>query len=316
MRVSELFEGRIKGATYTTKEVKGKVEKVIAELKGAHSAAWTKISKQYVELDTEIKKLEEQRAELNAELKAKATGVFDTEDEVLTRVVETSQLVLTLSKKVKTEAHPEVDGDAVVKALAEADLPKELRKMVSAIIKANTKITPAKETPERLTVKVNKVEESIGSTLTAIISAVKSWLKAFDSKYTKIAEMVKMLKVPVAEAVKRGWQPGSFPDFGSWLLQKHIVDEDDLDDAIDNAYVRDTEELELAQEIMRSIGKKDIKDVQAKALKMIESHANFCITGDNKEVNAKIKKVVPKYAAEVLRHLTKHWKDIKYLLED
>lgn len=193
MKVSELFEARIKGATYTTKEVKGKVEKVIAELKGSHSAAWTKISKQYVDLDTEIKRLEEQRAELNAELKAKATGVFDTEDEVLTRVVETAQLTLTLSKKVRTEAHPEVDAEGVVKSLAEADLPADLRKMVKAIIKANTKIKDAKETPERLTVKVNKVEESVGSTLMSIIAMVKSWFKVFDSKFSKLKAQVAAL---------------------------------------------------------------------------------------------------------------------------
>lgn len=188
-----LTEDRIKSATYTTHEVKGKVEKVIAELKGQHSSAWTKISKQYVELDTEIKTLEEQRTKLNVELKDKARDVFNVEDEILTRVVETAQLTLTLSKKFQKGSVPEVDAVGVVQALAEADLPKELRKIISTIIKANTKMSKPSETPERLTVKVNKVEESINSIVVGIILTIKSWLKIFDARYNRLEKMVKAL---------------------------------------------------------------------------------------------------------------------------
>jgi chromosome segregation ATPase len=193
MKLTDLFEARIKGATYTEKEASGKVQKVIAELKGQHSSAWTKISKQYIELDTEIKKLSESRDELNAELKSKATDVFEVEDEVLTRVVETAQLTITLSKKTKTAAGEEVDAEAVVKALAEADLPKELRKMINALIKAHTKAVPAKETPERLTVKVNKVEEGFITTAMALVAAIKSYLKDFTSKFSKLKAQVNAL---------------------------------------------------------------------------------------------------------------------------
>ncbi len=200
MKVSELFEARIKGALYTTKEVKGKIEKVIAELKGQNSSSWTKITKQFVDLDNEIKKLQDSREKLNLEIKDKATDVFDLEDEVLTRVVETAQLTVTLSKKVKKEAHPEVNADAVVDALAKADLPKELRKMVDACIKANTKMVAATETPERLTVKVNKVEESFSMSslimhMKEFMSQLQHWILAFDHKYTKVDEMVKMMRV-------------------------------------------------------------------------------------------------------------------------
>ena len=201
MKVSELFEARIKGALYTTKEVKGKIEKVIAELKGQNSSSWTKISKQYVDLDNEIKKLQDSREKLNLELKDRATDVFDLEDEILTRVVETAQLTITLSKKAKKEAHPEVNAEAVIDALAKADLPKDLRKMVDACIKANTKMVAASETPERLTVKVNKVEEAFSMSglimhMKEFMSQIKHWLLAFDHKYTKIDEMVRLMHVP------------------------------------------------------------------------------------------------------------------------
>src|SRR5271157_4146517 len=201
MKVSELFEARIKGALYTTKEVKGKIEKVIAELKGQNSSSWTKISKQYVDLDNEIKKLQDSREKLNLELKDRATDVFDLEDEILTRVVETAQLTITLSKKAKKEAHPEVNAEAVIDALAKADLPKDLRKMVDACIKANTKMVASSETPERLTVKVNKVDESFSMSglimhMKEFMSQIKHWLLAFDHKYTKIDEMVRLMHVP------------------------------------------------------------------------------------------------------------------------
>lgn len=198
MHVFDLLEERDPRGTYTLKEVKGKLDRVTTEIKGNKGAAWEKIAVQYHELDLSIKKLQSQRDDLNAEIKSKAKSLFDVEDETLTRVVETVNMTLTLSKKVHSPSVPKVDGDAVVRALAEADLPKELRKMVNAIIKANTKMTEPKTSPERLTVDKKEVNEAvslkgIAEFFSKIVSTIKSWFKVFDGKFNAVNRQVKAL---------------------------------------------------------------------------------------------------------------------------
>lgn len=176
---------------YSVIEVKGKVDRVIAVLEGKHSASWTKISNQYKELDKNIKKLEEKRKDLNKQIKDRAaTEIFAVEDEVLTRVVETCGMTITLSKKTKTEDSEKVDYEAVVKALAEANLPAELSKMLNELIKAHTKAVPGKTTPERLTIDV---KEGVGSFISNIVDRIKMWFKRFDKKFNNISAMIKSL---------------------------------------------------------------------------------------------------------------------------
>src|SRR5574344_1245495 len=119
MRVRELLEARKKGVTYTevaSKKNKAEqaVERVVAELSGATSGSWTKLSKKYIDLDDDLKKLQLDRDKLNAAIKEQAQDIFDTADEVLTRVIETAQLSITLSKKSQIPETKKVDYEAVV----------------------------------------------------------------------------------------------------------------------------------------------------------------------------------------------------------
>jgi chromosome segregation ATPase len=194
MKLQDLYEGRVKGITYTLKTVKEKIERVTAELKGKESATWTRIAKQYKELSDEIDSLKKKKDKLNVEIKDKATEIFDVEDQVLTRVVETTNLTITLSKKTRVEAHNEVDYEAVVKALAEADLPGNLRKIINKIVESNTKLVAASETPERLTVKYTEsVMEGIVDLLKTVVSKIKEALAVFDRKFSAIKKKVDAL---------------------------------------------------------------------------------------------------------------------------
>lgn len=197
--LQSINEARDPNVTYSTKEVKGKLDRVIADLAGKQSGEWTRISNQYIELDDSIKQLTLKRDELNTKLKEKATELFEAEDEVLTRVVETIQLTLTLSKKSVKPSVEVVDAEAVVKALSSANLPEKLKLMVDELIAANTTMSKEKVTPEKLSIK--RVDEaSIVGTIKGIIrtirksiSFVKSMLGGFDKDLLKIKKQIENL---------------------------------------------------------------------------------------------------------------------------
>ena len=195
MKVAELFEERKSGIVYVEKKVKGQLDRVTAELKGHPSSVWTKLTQEYVALEAAVSALSEQRNEINARLKDKAAELFDAEDMVLTRVVETCQLTITLSKKTRKEASEKVDAEAVVKALREMDLVPELKALIDDLVKANTKLIEASDVPEKLTVKVtegltwNKVVQFIGK----VVSKVMTRLKGVDADINELKDAVAAL---------------------------------------------------------------------------------------------------------------------------
>jgi hypothetical protein len=203
MRVRDLLEARKKGVTYTevaSKKNKAEqvVERVVAELSGATSGSWTKLSKKYIDLDDDLKKLQLDRDKLNAAIKEQAQDIFDTADEVLTRVIETAQLSITLSKKSQIPETKKVDYEAVVLSLTEAQLPEKLSKMIQELIDANTKIEPAKEVPEKLAVRRKKVDEAFGiqsikDAFTKIVSRIKRALGIFDDEFSRLKKQVNAL---------------------------------------------------------------------------------------------------------------------------
>lgn len=111
----------------------------------------------------------------------------------------------------------------------------------------------------------------------------------------------------LAEAKAKKKTSLEFPSFEGWLLQNQVADEDELYDAIDNAYNQDTYLSSLATAVKEAIGKKHIKDAQPQALKVIKSVAAFCITGSDRSVNVRLNNAVPTFAEEALEQLTKEW---------
>lgn len=100
MFLDELFEARQKhpDINYVEKKTKGIVDRVIAVLTGNKSGAWTRIAQRYERLDRLQKLLKKERDKLNLDVKDKIDVLFDAEDALLTRVIETAQLTISLSK--------------------------------------------------------------------------------------------------------------------------------------------------------------------------------------------------------------------------
>ena len=193
MNVNELFESQLNEArkptlTYTEKQVKGKVERLIVTLAGNESAAMTKLGKQYKEMQKRLERVTAVKEELNGRIKSEIVDLYDAEDEVLTRVVETVSITATLAKK-GTDG-PKVDHEKVVAKLL--TLMPELQAKIDELTKEFTSVVKAKE--PGLTVKVTEdvagVWKALKDKFSKLLSSFKTWGKSFDQKLAEIKSAI------------------------------------------------------------------------------------------------------------------------------
>lgn len=185
-----LSEARRPDLKYTQKEVKGKIDRVSTELSGVESANMTKLAKRYARLEVSLKALKEKHDELNTQLKGQVQELFDAEDVVLTRVVETAQFTLTMAKEIKKPDTQEKDYEAIITALS-ALISDELQPQVEKIIDKFTKVVPAKEPIKRLSVSKEVVKEGVWD---SIVSVAKSFLRAMTAWATRYDNKLDVLK--------------------------------------------------------------------------------------------------------------------------
>ncbi len=185
-----LAEARQPDVTYTEKQVKGALDRVTATLAGTRAANLSKLGSRYVRLDRSLKAMKEKHAELNERLKADVQGIFEAEDVVLTRVVETAKVTLTLAKEIqKTEKTKEVDYTAIVAALT-ALVPDELQAKVEEITARYTRLIDAKPPVKKLTITKSDVSEGLLDDLAAwigrFVESIRKWGRRFDDKLDAI----------------------------------------------------------------------------------------------------------------------------------
>lgn len=231
-----ILEARRADLSYNEKVVKNKIDRVAVELEGNDSASMTRLASRFDRLDKAIKRMGEKRGELNEQLKDKVTDLFDAEDVVLTRVVETASFVMTLSKLVKAaEQEPKkiVNYEKIAEELAKL-IPAELQEKVEEIQKLYTEISLAQDKSPGLRVK-NKVDESLNEgivdffkkiTAKAIKAAksLASWALSYDKK---LAGLKKQAAVPVTEGAISEAAKGFKPE--TWLKKDLWVNPKDLD---------------------------------------------------------------------------------------
>lgn len=191
MLLLDLFEARDKKKTYHEKEVKGKVEAIIVKLEGAESARYTKMANRYKEIDAALKKLQDERNDMNDAIKKDIVeNYFDAADEIYTRVIETVSLTAQLAKTPK--ASPKVDNDAVVDELLK--LMPQLKEQIEGLQKQFTSIPKPKA--GALSIKTNEgviadVWGKIKKKSAEYYNSVMSWAKGYDAKLAKIKDMMK-----------------------------------------------------------------------------------------------------------------------------
>lgn len=187
MKVQDLLvEARQAQWAYTEKRVKGALDKVTLALEGAESGAMTRLAKRYERLDKSAKLLKEKRDQLNIAVKEVGDRIFDAEDALATRIIDTISYTVMLTASEKAESKKptaRIDYESAYSELAK--LVPELVEQTNAIRTKYTEMIPAKDTPVGLRVKA-KVQEGLLTSIrvmwTKFMDSVKQWARSYDSK--------------------------------------------------------------------------------------------------------------------------------------
>ena len=243
MKVSELLvEERNKDWKYTEKRVKGALNKVILELEGSDSGAMSRLMTRYKRLDRQWKLMEERRNEVNRQVKDVADRIFDAEDALATRVIETVSYSVMLTKATpasEKEATKKVDYESAYAALAR--LVPELEEKAKAILEQYTELVPPKDTPSALKY-TPKLEEGVADTIKGWVAKAKafvkemfSWGREYDAKLDAFRRKYKLkavsLKEDQAVKTKAFFAPAdlSFSELKEWVqaeINRHSDQED------------------------------------------------------------------------------------------
>lgn len=192
--IMPLRESRKTELEYEEKKVKGQVEKVIVTLTGNTSGKFTKLISKYKKLQKGIEQLQKVQGELNENIKEEVVELFDADDEVLTRIVDTVSATLTLAKKTTVRSE-KVDYSAILEKLVE--MVPELEEQVKQLVEEHTKISITEKSPAlRTTLKegIKEWAKEIKAIAKHAMKVVKVWARIYDEDLKEVNEMISALK--------------------------------------------------------------------------------------------------------------------------
>lgn len=181
-------EDRDASLDYKEKEVKGALDKVMVELSHQQSSAYTVLAQKYKQLDEQAKELKIARDELNDTIRDRALELFDAEDEIMTRVVETASMTINISKRTMVTTR-RTDHEAMLEALVDqiGDRVPELTQMLEGLEKTYTTITQKEKKPAlRVKVKEEESDSYIADISARVSQFVDRFTAGFDSKLDSI----------------------------------------------------------------------------------------------------------------------------------
>lgn len=189
----KLDEVRNKELEYKEKVANNHIQKVSVELKGRKGSYATRVAREYKRIDEELKRITEEREKLKEYSLEYYNKLFDAEDEIIQRIVETSSVTITLTKpaKVKT-VHFDEEGffnelSVLLPELSEQ--LEELRKQYTVINEFTRKsaIKVSEGPISNIKDKLSKLIQKLSTGLRRIFIN----LKDFDSSLLKIIEKYK-----------------------------------------------------------------------------------------------------------------------------
>jgi hypothetical protein len=210
---SFIIEERQSTVAYTEKKAKNAIVKVIAELKGHDASVMSQLARRFDRLKVAIEKMAEMRDGLNKDIKGRVADLFDAEDTVLTRVVDTASFTMTLSAQA-TEGKTKVvvDWESIAKELVKL-VPDELQSKIDEIQEAYTKANimdiPAPglrvdNKAAKAAAKAVSIEEGVIDTLKKLTSVflkkISNWAWKFDKTLRKLEAELSKSAAPIHEA--------------------------------------------------------------------------------------------------------------------
>lgn len=163
------------------------VNKVVAVLKRGKSAKYTRLGNNFLRMQQLKEEIDRVNDEMKEDLRGAIADIFNPEDAVYTRVIETAQFVIQITKDPKAA---ETVQYAKVLAELESKLTPELLEALKIIKNKYTSVQKAK--PPSITNVEKKTEESIDlsegvwdaikSIWSKFASSIKSWLNGYDRR--------------------------------------------------------------------------------------------------------------------------------------
>jgi chromatin segregation and condensation protein Rec8/ScpA/Scc1 (kleisin family) len=176
-QLMNLCEGRNPDLEYQDAE-----DKVIARLQSYKSQSYTKLAQKVnriKELKDEVKALEE---EVKQETRENINDLFDAEDAVKTRIVETMSFILTLSKNPKATETPKYKD--ILNELTN-HLTPELINVLEGLKKQMVTVTQKEPS-----LKIEPLKEGfLGSYFARLKNAVMSWGQRYDQKLDNLKRL-------------------------------------------------------------------------------------------------------------------------------
>lgn len=169
-RLIMIAEGRLPDVEYVQDKTS-----VTAKLRSYNSAAYTRLANKMERMEALEAEIKQLKAEVKAETKENIADLFDAADAVHTRVIETIQFVITMSKDPKpTET---VKYKEVIDALTEHLTPE----LIAVLNQLRAQFTSVVQKSPSLKITA-RADESISSKLKGWVDRVFNWANSYDKK--------------------------------------------------------------------------------------------------------------------------------------
>lgn len=181
---STLNEVRSSDISYKEVQAKGEITKVIAELDKQKASAASKLAMQYDKLNKALQEAQEQRDIANKDLKEYVDELFDANDALVTRAIETASVTISVAKATQQSM---TDYAKVLEELVK--MVPDLTKKVDELKNQYTRIIE-KSPALRVKVEEGTLKNTVINALISFADKIFGWLDWYDNKLNKIKSMI------------------------------------------------------------------------------------------------------------------------------
>ena len=161
-------------------------DKTSVSLQSYQSQIYTKLGKKLQRIEELEKELDELKEQVKQSTRDDVAALFDAEDAVKTRVVETVSFIFTLSKDPKATVSPKYKE--ILETLAE-QLTPELIAVLEGLKKSMVTVRQ-KEPSLRYKQKQSKLDEG---KISQYVSKLKNWVMSWGAKYDAKLDQLKSM---------------------------------------------------------------------------------------------------------------------------
>lgn len=166
-------------------------DKVTVKLSGKKSGPITKLSNTYIKIRDLEKELKEEKAKLTPELKRTVNELFDAEDALKTKYIETVSNLLTITKDISASEKREFDYDGFFNEASELLEDTALKLLLDLKEKYTNIKQVSGRTGSLRDVKIKESENTgflsnLNKWATDYASKIKKKISMFDKRYEKL----------------------------------------------------------------------------------------------------------------------------------